>query len=286
MMFLAPAAHRRAAGERPPRHARSTAIGDARALVIWMVLSGCPTAMAASGMQAATPHYGYEIVHSYPHDPEAFTQGLAWADGRLFESTGRHGRSSLREIELATGRVLRRTVLAPWLFGEGIAVIGDRIVQLTWHEQQAFVRDRDTFELRATFAYPGEGWGLTWDGRRLIMSDGSATLYFRDPETFAELGRIEVTDAGTPITRLNELEMVGNEIWANIWGSERIARIDPASGRVTGWIELAGLTPTAAPGHPIDVLNGIAWDAAGKRLFVTGKLWPRLFEIRLVPERR
>ncbi|MFZ2209521.1 MAG: glutaminyl-peptide cyclotransferase [Porticoccaceae bacterium] len=285
MMFLAPAAQRRTASGRPPRHARGTAIGDARALVIWMVLSGCATATAASGMQAA-PHYRYEIVHSYPHDPEAFTQGLAWADGRLFESTGQHGRSSLREIELATGRVLRRTALAPWLFGEGIAVVGDRVVQLTWHEQQALVRDRDTFELRATFTYPGEGWGLAWDGRRLIMSDGSATLYFRDPETFAELGRIDVTDAGTPITQLNELEMVGDEIWANVWGSEHIARIDSASGRVLGWIDLKGLTPAAAPGHPIDVLNGIAWDAAGKRLFVTGKLWPRLFEIRLVPELR
>jgi glutamine cyclotransferase len=231
-------------------------------------------------------HYGYEIIRSYPHDPEAFTQGLAWHDGRLFESTGRYGRSSLREVELATGRVLRRAALDPGLFGEGIAVVGDRIVQLTWQDRQAFARDRDTFALRVTFAYPGEGWGLTWDGRRLIMSDGSATLYFRDPETFAELGRIEVTDAGAPVTRLNELEMIGNEVWANIWGSERIARIDPASGRVTGWIDLEGLTPAAAPGHPIDVLNGIAWDAADKRLFVTGKLWPRLFAIRLVPAGR
>ncbi len=259
-------------------------VGIARALTA-LCVAGCATAMAAPDTPA-TPRYGYEIVHSYPHDPEAFTQGLAWADGRLFESTGRLGHSSLREVELTTGRVLRRTALAPWLFAEGIAVVGDRIVQLTWHEQQAFVRDRDTFELRATFAYPGEGWGLTWDGRRLIMSDGSATLYFRDPETFAERERIVVTDAGAPVTRLNELEMVGDEIWANVWGSEHIARIDPASGRVTGWIDLKGLTPTAAPGHPIDVLNGIAWDAAGKRLFVTGKLWPRLFEIRLVPERR
>lgn len=285
MMFLAVAAHRRTASRRPLRHARGRATGGARALVIWIALSGGAAAMAAPGMQAA-PHYGYEIVHSYPHDPEAFIQGLAWADGRLFESTGQLGHSSLREIELTTGRVLRRTALAPWLFGEGIAVVGDRIVQLTWHEQQAFVRDRDTFALRATFAYSGEGWGLAWDGRRLIMSDGSATLYFRDPETFAERGRIAVTDAGAPVTRLNELEMVGDEIWANVWGSEHIARIDPASGRVTGWIDLKGLTPTAAPGHPIDVLNGIAWDAAGKRLFVTGKLWPRLFEIRLVPELR
>lgn len=272
-----------------PGGARANTVNAKRTLAIRLLLvlcaAGCATAMAAPAMPA-TPRYGYEIVHSYPHDPDAFTQGLAWADGRLFESTGLLGRSSLRETELATGRVLRRAALAPWLFGEGIAVVGDRIVQLTWHEQQAFVRDRDTFELRATLAYPGEGWGLTWDGRRLIMSDGSATLYFRDPETFAELGRIAVTDAGAPVTQLNELEMVGNDIWANIWGNERIARIDPASGRVTGWIDLKGLTPAAAPGHPIDVLNGIAWDAAGKRLFVTGKLWPRLFEIRLVPERR
>ncbi len=261
----------------------------ARVLVTRMLVAlcaaGCAAAVAAPAMPAA-PRYSYEIVHSYPHDPDAFTQGLAWADGRLFESTGQLGHSSLREVELATGRVLRRAALAPWLFGEGIAAVGDRIVQLTWHQQQAFVRDRDTFELRATFTYPGEGWGLAWDGRRLIMSDGSATLFFRDPETFAEQGRITVTDAGAPVTRLNELEMVDKEIWANIWGSSRIARIDPASGRVTGWIELAGLTPAPAPGHPIDVLNGIAWDATGKRLFVTGKLWPRLFEIRLVPERR
>lgn len=271
----APATHSRASRNRG---------GVARALTA-LCVAGCAMAMAAPDTPA-TPRYGYEIVNSYPHDPEAFTQGLAWADGRLFESTGRLGHSSLREIEPATGRVLRRTALAPWLFGEGIAVVGDRIVQLTWHEQQAFVHDRDTFALRATFTYPGEGWGLTWDGRRLIMSDGSATLYFRDPETFAEQGRITVTDAGAPVTRLNELEMVGTEIWANVWGSESIARIDPARGRVTGWIDLKGLTPAAAPGHPIDVLNGIAWDAAGKRLFVTGKLWPRLFEIRLVPDLR
>jgi glutamine cyclotransferase len=261
----------------------------ARALVTRMLVAlcaaGCATAMAAPAMPA-TPRYGYEIVHSYPHDPNAFTQGLAWADGHLFESTGQLGRSSLREVELETGRVLRRTALAPWLFGEGIAAMGDRIIQLTWHQQQAFVRDRDTFELLATHSYAGEGWGLTWDGRRLIMSDGSANLYFRDPETFVVQGQIAVTDAGAPVMQLNELEMVGKEIWANIWGSERIARIDPASGRVTGWIELAGLTPAPAPGQAIDVLNGIAWDASGKRLFVTGKLWPRLFEIRLMPERR
>jgi glutaminyl-peptide cyclotransferase len=254
-------------------------------ILVALCATGCAAAMAVPAAPAV-PRYGYEIVNSYPHDPQAFTQGLAWADGRLFESTGLLGHSSLREVELATGRVLRRAALAPWLFGEGIAAVGDRIVQLTWHQQQAFVRDRDTFELRAIFTYTGEGWGLAWDGRRLIMSDGSATLYFRDPETFAEQGRIAVTDAGAPVMQLNELEMVGKEIWANIWGSERIARIDPASGRVTGWIELAGLTPAPAPGAAIDVLNGIAWDATGKRLFVTGKLWPRLFEIRLTPKRR
>lgn len=226
---------------------------------------------------------GYQVVARYPHDPAAFTQGLAWADGRLYESTGIEGRSSLRAVELTTGKVLRSAALRPWQFGEGIAVVGDRILQLTWKSGQALVRERAGFRKLATFSYPGEGWGLAWDGRRLVMSDGSATLVFRDPDSFAALGRIAVHGAGTPVTRLNELEVIDGEIWANVWGTERIARIDPASGRVTAWVDLTGLRPDPAPGQAIDVLNGIAWDADGQRLFVTGKLWPWLFQIRVVP---
>lgn len=226
---------------------------------------------------------GYQVVARYPHDPTAFTQGLAWADGHLYESTGIEGRSSLRAVELTTGKVLRSAALRPWQFGEGIAVVGDHILQLTWKSGQALVRERAGFRKLATFSYPGEGWGLAWDGRRLVMSDGSATLVFRDPDSFAARGRIAVHDAGTPVTRLNELEVIDGEIWANVWGTERIARIDPASGRVTAWVDLAGLRPQPAPGQAIDVLNGIAWDAEGKRLFVTGKLWPWLYQIRVVP---
>lgn len=228
------------------------------------------------------PQLGYAVVARYPHDPAAFTQGLAWADGRLYESTGVEGRSSLREVDLITGRVVRSAALQPGQFGEGIAVVGDRILQLTWKSGQALVRERTSFRKLATFDYPGEGWGLAWDGRRLVMSDGSATLVFRDPESFAELGRIDVHDAGTPVTRLNELEVIDGEIWANVWRSERIARIDPASGRVTAWVDLTGLRPQPGPGQAIDVLNGIAWDAEGKRLFVTGKLWPWLYRIEVL----
>jgi len=231
-------------------------------------------------------HQDYRIVARYPHEPTAFTQGLAWADGRLYESTGLEGQSSLREVDLTTGKVLRSAALRPWQFGEGIAVIGDRILQLTWKSGQALVRERASFRKLATFNYPGEGWGLAWDGRRLVMSDGSATLVFRDPDSFAELGRVTVTDAGRPVRQLNELEVIDGEIWANVWGSERIARIDPASGRVTAWVDLAGLRPQPAPGQAIDVLNGIAWDAEGKRLFVTGKLWPWLYQIRVPSEDR
>ncbi|HVO77073.1 MAG TPA: glutaminyl-peptide cyclotransferase [Candidatus Bathyarchaeia archaeon] len=233
--------------------------------------------------RAAAPVYGYRLVNVYPHDPEAFTQGLIYRNGFLYESTGMNGRSSLREVRLGTGEVIRRRDVDPQYFAEGLTDWGDSLVQLTWTSHVAFVYGRSGFEARGTFRYEGEGWGLTHDERRLIMSDGSATLRFLDPRTFRETGRLTVEDRGFPVGKLNELEFVKGEIYANVWHSERIAMISPASGRVVGWIDLEGIMPGAGGGTSgDDVLNGIAYDAGGGRLFVTGKLWPKLFEIELV----
>ncbi len=239
-----------------------------------------PPAPPTAG-SGATPVDTYRVVQTYPHDPTAFTQGLIFVDGALYEGTGLNGQSSLRRVELETGRVLQQRDLAPEYFGEGITLFGDRIFQLTWQSHVGFVYDRTSFAPVGTFSYPTEGWGLTHDGRRLIMSDGTATLRFLDPATLRETGSVEVRDEHGPVLRLNELEYVEGEILANVWQTDRIARIDPATGRVTGWIDLTGLKP--ATDRPIDVLNGIAYDPATKRLFVTGKYWPSLFEIQVVP---
>lgn len=240
-----------------------------------------------SGNDAAAPVQGYDVVNVYPHDREAFTQGLAFADGVLYESTGLVGRSSLRKVELESGRVLERRALPARFFGEGIAVYGDRIVMLTWRARTGLVYDRERFELIGRFTYPAEGptegWGLTHDGRRLVMSDGSATLYYLHPVSYAEVGRLRVTDGGRPVANLNELEYVAGQIYANVFGRDRIARIDPQSGRVVAWVALEGLLTDEERTSGVDVLNGIAYDAQGERLFVTGKLWPKLFEIRLRP---
>ncbi len=225
----------------------------------------------------------YRVLNTFPHDPDAWTQGLVIQDGVLFEGTGRWGASTLREVALETGAVLRSQPLEDQYYGEGIAVFGDRIIQLTWQENTGFVYDRSTFDLLETFSYPTEGWGITSDGERLIVSDGTANLYFWDPITFAEIGRVLVTDDNGPVNRLNELEFIDGSIFANIWLEDRIARIDPATGEVTAWIDLTGLLDRDALTEPADVLNGIAHDAATNRLFVTGKLWPALFEIELVP---
>lgn len=235
---------------------------------------------AAGGAETRAPVQGYEVVASWPHDPEAFTQGLLYADGQLYESTGRYGASSLRRVEIESGTVLQRRDLPRRYFGEGIALLDGRIYLLTWRSGKGFVFARDSFALLGTFRYQGEGWGLTTDGGSLIMSDGSAVLRFLDPGTFRTVRRIEVRDGGEPIENLNELEYVRGEIYANVWGRDAIARIDPASGRVRGWIDLAGLHRARQPDA---VLNGIAYDAAHGRLFVTGKLWPRLFQIRVRP---
>jgi glutaminyl-peptide cyclotransferase len=229
----------------------------------------------------AAPLLPAEQVRTYPHDPTAFTQGLEYHDGRLYESTGRHGESSLREVDLETGRVLRRVDLAHQYFGEGLTVMGDRIYQATWRSGIGFIYDRATFEQVGTFEYTGEGWGLANDGHSLILSDGSNQLRYLDPETFRVVRVLEVREGTLPVHQLNELEWVRGEIWANIWHSDHVARIDPRTGRVIAWVDLSALYPPAQRGDPEAVLNGIAYDAETDRLFVTGKLWPRLFEIRV-----
>lgn len=243
------------------------------------LLAALTCAMATPWASATPPVQGYKVVNSYPHDPNAFTQGLFFHDGFLYEGTGLRGRSSIRKVELATGRVVQAVELPGEFFGEGITLWGDRLIALTWQEQTAFVLDLKTFKLWRKFSYTGEGWGLTQNGRELIMSDGTAELRFLDPLTFKELRRVRVTAGGRPVDQLNELEWVEGEVYANVWQTDRIARIDPRTGQVTGWIDLSGLLPQR--GGADDVLNGIAYDAKAKRLFVTGKLWPRLFEIRL-----
>lgn len=235
-----------------------------------------------TGLRAPIRHYTYRVVASYPHDPQAFTQGLVIVDNVLYESTGLHGRSSLRRVNLETGRVERIRELPGRFFGEGVTAVDERLIQLTWKANQGFVYDRETFELLQVFTYPLEGWGLTSDGRELIASDGSADLYFLDPETFREKRRVRVTDRHGPVTRLNELEYVQGKVYANVWGSDLIAVIEPETGQVAGWIDLTGLLGPEEAAGPVDVLNGIAYDQRRNALYVTGKLWPRLFRIELI----
>ncbi len=225
----------------------------------------------------------YRIVHTYPHDARAFTQGLIYFDGHLYESTGLKGQSTLRMDDLDSGRVLEERIVPPQFFAEGLTNWGDTLVQLTWQAHTGFVYDRSTFKLLRTFHYDGEGWGLTQDGKQFILSDGTASLRFLNPQTFAVERTLAVRDHGKPVDQLNELEYVHGEIYANVWMSNRIARISPATGNVLGWIDLTGLLPVVEQSSPDAVLNGIAYDAKHDRLFVTGKLWPKLFEIRTEP---
>jgi len=232
---------------------------------------------------SSTPIYSYEIINTYPHDRAAFTQGLVFAEGGfLYEGTGLYGQSSLRQVELNTGTVAKIHRLPDTCFGEGITLWKDKLIQLTWQEHVGFVYAKDSFRLVKTFTYPTEGWGLTHDGKRLILSDGTSTLYFLDPESFQEIGRLEVRDQGVPVTWLNELEYINGEIYANVWQTDYVAVISPETGQVLRWVDLAGLLSAGDRSQPVDVLNGIAYDAQGDRLFVTGKLWPKLFEIQLV----
>ena len=241
-------------------------------------VSTAASCTAAAQRAASAPVASYEVVRSFPHDPAAYTQGLVFADGILYEGTGLNGQSSLRKVRLENGEVLKLQKLEDQYFGEGIALVGNAVLQLTWRSEIGFVYDKNTFERKRTFTYTGEGWGLAYDGKRLIMSDGSSTLRFIDPTTLKETGRLFVRDGARPVPQLNELEVVKGEIFANVFMTDRIARISPKTGSVTGWIDLTGIL---SPRAGTDVLNGIAYDAAQDRLFVTGKLWPRLFEIRI-----
>jgi glutamine cyclotransferase len=228
----------------------------------------------------------YQVVHTYPHDSKAFTQGLIYLDGHLYESTGLYGRSSIRMLDLATGRVLQKYDLPALYFGEGLSDWQSNLVQLTWKSHTGLVYDRFTFSLLRTFQYDGEGWGLTHDATQLIMSDGTSYLRFLDPKTFRESRRIQVTDQpGHALENLNELEYIHGEIYANIWQSDTIVRISPRTGKVLGWIDLTGLIDKRELGDSGAVLNGIAYDTTRDRLFVTGKLWPKLFEIKIVAHR-
>jgi glutaminyl-peptide cyclotransferase len=240
-------------------------------------------AAAPAPAPAAPLWYDYTVVNVYPHAPDAFTQGLIFRDGFLYESTGQYGESSLRRVELETGRVVQRLEVDARYFAEGLVDWGERLIQITWQSQVGFVYNRRTFVREKTFRYTGEGWGLTHDQRRIIMSDGTEQLRFLDPTTLAETGRVTVTDRGYPVSQLNELEMVKGQIMANIWNTDTIVLIAPDTGRVAGRIDMRGLLAAADRARGVDVLNGIAYDARGDRLFVTGKLWPKLFEIRLRP---
>jgi len=242
-------------------------------VVLFFLFSGNPDIPAA---------WTYKVINTFPHDPRAFTQGLVFEDGFLYEGTGLNGRSELRKVELETGNVLQTHKLPEEFFGEGITIFGDRIIQLTYQSNVGFVYNKGTFELLREFSYPTEGWGLTHDGKYLIMSDGTPMLYFLDPETFAQNHKIMVLDQDSPVWGLNELEYINGQIYANVWPTERIVRIEPETGRVIGWIHTEGILHDHS--EPVDVFNGIAYDAANRRLFVTGKFYPKLYEIKLIPK--
>lgn len=231
----------------------------------------------------AAPVRSYKVVRMYPHDPKAFTEGLEYHDGSLWESTGLNGQSSVRRVDLETGKPLEDHPLSTLYFGEGITFFGPRLFQLTYMNGIAFAYDPKTFKQLTSYHYSGEGWALTHDAKRLIMSDGSSALRFLDPATFQEQGRLSVRDGTRPVSNLNELEWIDGEIWANIWTQEIIARIDPRSGEVNSWVDLKGLRSQAGCGDACDVLNGIAYDAPRKRIFVTGKYWPKLIQIEVGP---
>ncbi|HUA20715.1 MAG TPA: glutaminyl-peptide cyclotransferase [Bryobacteraceae bacterium] len=246
----------------------------------------CGLIASSITLAAQTPVYGYRVVHVYPHDPEAFTQGLEFRAGYLYEGTGLKGRSSLRKVKLETGQVLQQIDLPPEYFGEGITVINQQIIELTWQSQIGFVYNQASFQQLRSFNYPGEGWGLANDGQQIYMSDGTAAIRCWDPVTLEEKRRFTVRDRGKPVMNLNELEYVHGELYANVWQTDRIARISLRDGHVLSWVDLSGLLSDADRAGPVDVLNGIAYDVLGNRLFVTGKLWPKLFEIRIVPKSR
>jgi glutamine cyclotransferase len=244
-------------------------------------------ASAAFGQSVRhAPEYTFRIIHQFPHDSSAFTQGFAYQDGYFYEGTGLNGKSSLRQVEVKTGVMVKKIDLPPEYFGEGITIFKNKVVQLTWQSHAGFVYNLKDFHRLGQFSYPGEGWGLTSDGRQLYLSDGTSEIRVLDPVTFAEKRRIKVRDGATRVTELNELEFVDGQIWANVWMTDRIARISPVTGKVVGWIDLKGLLSPIYSLTPDAVLNGIAYDSEKKRLFVTGKLWPAVFEIQVLAKRR
>ena len=248
-----------------------------------ILILGAATGQAAADSPTSVdlPRYTYEVIHTFPHDPAAFTQGLVYLNGALYETTGLNGRSSLRKVALESGQVLQKADLSPDFFGEGMTILGDRIFQITWKNQKGFVYDLATFAVQKEFTYAGEGWGLTTDGKALIMSDGTNQIRFIDPDTFQVLRTINVLYRGQPLTDLNELEYIKGEIFANVWRTNLVVRIDPTTGDLLGVIDFSRLLGPGDYGPDTDVLNGIAYDAAGDRLFVTGKDWPKLFEVQL-----
>ena len=247
-------------------------------LIVLLFFLSCSGNNPNDGIPVST----FKVVNSFPHDTDAFTQGLVLDNGVLYEGTGLNGKSSLRRVDLETGGVLQNLNLSPQYFGEGITVLGDKIYQLTWNTNVGFIYDKDSFNLLGEFSYPTQGWGITHDGENLIMSDGTSTIHFLDPQTFENIRDLSVFDANGPVTGLNELEFIKGEIYANVFPTDRIARISPSTGRVIGWIDLTGLLSDEDRNGNNAVLNGIAYDETDDRSFVTGKLWPLLFEIKLV----
>lgn len=260
-------------------------------ILISLLFAQCTDSQTNNNNSASTPipmssatNYTYEVVHSYPHDHNAFTQGLIFYQNQLIESTGLNGKSSLRRVDLQTGNVLKQIDVPKEFFAEGMTILQDKVYQLTWQSHKGFIYDPSSFDKIGEFTYYGEGWGLTHNGQSLIMSDGTNVIRFIDPANFDVQRTIEVTENGQPVRNLNELEYIKGEIFANIWQTQRIVRIDPQTGKVNSSIDLTGLLPVEDQTGNVDVLNGIAYDAAGDRLFLTGKWWPKLFEIRLKPK--
>ena len=248
------------------------------AITLSAIVLACAPASVAQRRTA--PVQSYKVIATFPHDTSAFTQGLVFADGQIYESTGLNGESSLRRVDIATGKTLQRIDVPKEYFAEGLALVGDELLQLTWQHKLGFVYDRKTFKQKRTFSYTTEGWGIAYDGAsRLVMSDGTDTLTFLDPKTFAPVKRMRVQDAGRWVLHLNELEWIEGEIWANVWQTDRIARISPNTGDVNAWIDLGTLFPRSQRVPPADELNGIAYDKAARRIFITGKKWPRLYQI-------
>lgn len=247
-------------------------------ILAWICLSAALLVNGCANAPGKLPYRAEgQAIRSFPHDQDAFTQGLVFDDDALYESTGLHGESSLRHVDLESGKVLQIHRLPSDLFAEGCTVWEDTIVQLTWRAGLGFVYDKESFEPERRFSYDGEGWGLTEDGHRLIMSDGTSYIRFLDPETLQETGRVKVLDRGEPVDRLNELEWVDGEVWANVWQTPSVVRIDPKSGQVLGWIDFSDLTEL----EPRGVLNGIA--KKGERIFVTGKRWTSIYQVEIRP---